>query len=422
MKHLFIIITLLAGKSFSQNWQETNIASNVNGQRYDDVFFLNDSIGWAANGFYSAVYKTINGGQTWIEQLNGDDLLGNYYFRNIEFLNTNIGFLGTLNGSFFKTEDGGNTWNTVSNISPNPNAICGLDAVGSSTIYGCGSYFSPAVIIKSTDSGTTWQSIDMSSYANSLVEVLFVDENLGYAGGKNDIGACLLKTTDGGISWNTIFNSNTVGEYVWKVQFVSNNPNIIYGSLSSVANSLGKIIKSNDGGVTWTSFDAPETNVQAIGFINETRGWMGGHATGFYETNDGGESWTNINVGSNLNRIVILNDNLAYGCGTSIYKFTDEFLGNDTKEQQENFLNPIINNNPVEKELSLSMNMYTSDNLIISIYNINGKFIKYLKRQVSFDQNTRIKYLFNVSELQSGFYLLNLHNNLGQTTLKFLKK
>ena len=192
--------------------------------------------------------------------------------------------------------------------------------------------------------------------------------------------------------------------------------------MSSVANSLGKIIKSNDGGVTWTSFDAPETNVQAIGFINETRGWMGGHATGFYETNDGGESWTNINVGSNLNRIVILNDNLAYGCGTSIYKFTDEFLGNDTKEQQENFLNPIINNNPVEKELSLSMNMYTSDNLIISIYNINGKFIKYLKRQVSFDQNTRIKYLFNVSELQSGFYLLNLHNNLGQTTLKFLKK
>jgi hypothetical protein len=50
----------------------------------------------------------------------------------------------------------------------NPEAICGLDAVGESTVYGCGAYFTPAYIIKSTDSGDNWHYIDMS-----LMQVLW---------------------------------------------------------------------------------------------------------------------------------------------------------------------------------------------------------------------------------------------------------
>ena len=67
------------------------------------------------------------------------------------------------------------TWNLVS-ISPNPAAICGLDCVGTSTVYGCGAYFGPAHVIKSTDSGDTWQFIDMSAYATALVDINFIDE------------------------------------------------------------------------------------------------------------------------------------------------------------------------------------------------------------------------------------------------------
>lgn len=422
MKQGILLFLLCSSLTFAQTWQETSITPNVNGQRYDDVFFLNENTGWAANGFYSAVYKTEDGGLTWTEQLNGDDLPGNYYFRNIEFLNENIGFLGTLNGTFFKTEDGGNSWTEVTNITPNPNAICGIEAIGSNTIYACGAYFSPAVIIKSTDSGTTWQHIDMSAYANALVEVLFVDENVGYASGKNDTGACVLKTVDGGTTWSTIFNSSIVGEFVWKLQFINNNPNLIYGALYSVAGNPGKIIKTSNAGSTWTTFDAPESGVQAIGFINENTGWMGGHSTGFYETNDGGATWNNLNIGSNLNRIFIINENLAYGSGTSIYKFTEESLSINSSPQNSDILNPVISNNPVSDTLELSLNVTMSDNLIIEIYDINGKFIKRLKRETNFNSNTRTSYMFNVSELQTGTYFLNLHNNLGQTALKFLKE
>src|SRR5690606_40270989 len=109
------------------------------------------------------------GGITWTEQLNESMLGGNYYFRNIEFLNSDIGYLGTLNGKVFSTSDGGANWSEILNIAPNPPAICGFSAIGSSTVYGCGAYFSPAYIIKSTDSGTTWNYIDMSPHANTLV-------------------------------------------------------------------------------------------------------------------------------------------------------------------------------------------------------------------------------------------------------------
>jgi photosystem II stability/assembly factor-like uncharacterized protein len=54
----------------------------------------------ALNGYYAAVYKTIDAGETWSTQLDEQSLGGNYYFRNIEFLNENTGFIGTLNGFF----------------------------------------------------------------------------------------------------------------------------------------------------------------------------------------------------------------------------------------------------------------------------------------------------------------------------------
>ena len=117
LKYLFLLFFFNA---LSQpTWQTlSGITPNTNNQRFDDVFFLDENVGWAANGFYAAVYKTVDGGKTWDEQLNQSMLGGSYHFRNIEFLNSNIGFLGTLNGEFYKTIDGGDNWEEVSSPSP----------------------------------------------------------------------------------------------------------------------------------------------------------------------------------------------------------------------------------------------------------------------------------------------------------------
>jgi photosystem II stability/assembly factor-like uncharacterized protein len=423
MKYFNSFLLLFTITSFSQTWQTTNITSNINGQRYDDIFFLNDQIGWAANGYYASVYKTIDGGITWNEQLSESTLGSNYYFRNIEFLNSNIGFLGTLNNTFFKTLDGGNTWNRVNNITPYPSAICGLCTIGTSTVYGCGAYFTPAYIIKSTDSGETWDYIDMSAFANELVEIYFLDENNGFVSGRNNNGGTILKTTDGGVTWTEIFNSNTAGEYVWKLQILEANNDVIFGSIESVSPNLGKLIKSIDGGMTWNSFNAPETDIQAVGFLDENHGWMGGHNTGFYETLNGGQIWTNLNIGGNLNRIFIINSSLAYASGTSVYKFTTETLSTNTiTNPKGSSLKISMKNNPIKSYLEFNIHFEKADNILIELYNINGQFIKQLSRESVLTPNTEKEYSFFVGNLASGTYFVNFHNNYMRESLKFIKE
>lgn len=422
MKNTFLLFVLIQTSFFAQNtWQPIpNIGSNSNGQRFDDVFFLDENTGWAANGYYASIHKTTNGGITWEEQLNESDLGGSYYFRNIEFLNENIGFVGTLNGTHFKTIDGGETWTPIDNITPNPAGICGFDAVGDNTIYGCGAYFSPAYIIKSVDSGNNWSYIDMSSHASALVEILFKNELEGYASGKSSTGGVILETIDGGISWTEIYNSNQSGDYVWKLQLLNNND--IFGAVSSVNPHLGKLISSNDSGVTWSTFDAPETDIQAVGFISTTHGWMGGHTTGFFETLDGGLTWNNLNIGSNLNRIFIINNGLAYASGTTIYKYTSETLSNSNVVENTNpSLNITLFNTPVKDKLNFEINYTSDDNLVIDLYTIDGKFIKQMSREI-IPSATKKQYSFTVDFLKTGLYILDFHNNTGHTSKKFTKK
>ena len=420
MKLIAYTLILLSHIAWCQNWQSTSLFNNGGGQRFDDVFFIDDNTGWAANGFFAAVYKTTDGGETWQTQLTESQLGGSFYFRNIEFLDAQNGFLGTLNNLLLKTNDGGNTWLTVDNISPNPHAVCGLSAVNSQTIFGCGAFFQPAFIIKSTDAGQNWTYTDMSGLATALVEIKFIDEATGYAGGQNANGACLLKTTDGGNSWNEIYNSGVPGEYVWKIQILDNS-NVVFGAVSSVAPFLGKLIKSFDAGNNWETFDAPETNIQALGFVSETKGWMGGHTTGFYETNDGGQTWTDTGVGNNLNRIFVLNSGLAYGCGTSVYKYSDASLSVlETNMKLNKPVNVNFANNPVASFLEFSVSFESADNLVIEIYNINGKFIQQVSRDIIEYKQVK-NYKFNVEHLASGSYFLNFHSNTGRQSYQFIK-
>lgn len=425
MKKSYLFLLLFAVSASAQlEWRPlVSIPSNATTNRYDDVFFLDENLGWAANGAAARVYKTIDGGENWTLQLaeQSTELPGNYYFRNIEFLNENIGFLGTLNGKFFKTLDGGTTWNIVTITPTNPAAICGIDCVGTSTIYACGSYFSTAAyIIKSTDSGATWEYINMGAYAEGLVEVLFVDENLGYASGKNANGGNILRTTDGGVTWTEIYNTNLPGEYVWKLQILPSDANVIFGSVESVAPNLGKLVRSIDNGLTWTSHETPDTDVQAVGFITQDHGWMGGHSSPILETTDGGVTWTELAVGSNLNRIQVFNDHLAYASGTTIYKFSDTSLGNaQFAEKSRTLLKAAVNPNPLKDKLNVTIEFTESDHLILELYDASGRKIKELQRD-DIGGKSKKNYTFDFP-YASGVYLINLHTNTGRQSVKFVK-
>jgi len=424
MKKIFYLILLFSVSISAQlQWRPlTAFIDNPNNQRFDDVFFLNENVGWAANGAYAEVYKTIDGGANWTLQLSefSTTLPGSHYFRSVEFLDENIGFVGTLNNKFLKTVDGGQNWTVLTAFGNNTQSVCGIDAVGTSTVYGCGAYYTPAFLIKSTDSGVTWQYTNMSAYANALVEILFVDENIGYVAGNDDNGGVILKTTDGGITWTSIYNSNVVGEYVWKLQVLFSNPDAIFGSVEGVAENPGKFIRSLDNGVTWITRNAPESIIQAVGFVSETHGWMGGQTTGFYETTDGGNTWTDTGVGNNLNRIFIVNDHLAYAAGSRIYKFSEDNL--TTSGFQDPARQPLkasIEPNPVKDKLHIKIEFAESDHLRMELYDTAGRLVKELQTSdISIGSTQYYSYDFPYAP---GVYFVSIHTNTGRQTIKFVK-
>lgn len=421
MKKLTLFFLFVSNFLSSQTWQPLNaIPSNsiASNQRFDDVFFLNENLGWAANGGFSEVFKTTDGGLNWVSQVTGTMLGSYHYFRNIEFLDENIGFLGTLNQKFYKTTNGGTTWNLITNITPNPVAICGLDCVGPSTVYGCGAYFGPAFIIKSTDSGTTWQYIDMSAHASALVEINFIDENIGFVSGNNATGGVILKTTDGGVTWTQLLNTSTNGDFVWKLQVLNSNNNVLFGSVESAGPNPGRLAKSIDGGATWTFQNAPEIIVQAVGFLDENHGWMGGHTTGFYETLNGGITWANTGVGSNLNRIFFIG-NTAYASGRTIYKMSTLLSNSDFIEQDRINLNVTVSPNPVSDKLNIQIDFLSEDHILIDLYDNTGKLIKKLIKEDIHSIGIK-KYTFDFP-YPSGTYFIDFHNNTGRQSSKIIK-
>jgi photosystem II stability/assembly factor-like uncharacterized protein len=399
------------------------VLETIQGWRFDDVYFLNENVGWAAGSAGGNVYKTTDGGLNWQLQAS----FPNNYIRNIEFLNENIGFIGTLETDFYKTTDGGTTWENIDLPIPiwSPDfpskAVCGMDTVGPNMIVGCGSYFGPAYVIKSIDSGETWQYIDMSAYAMSLVDILFVDENIGYASGGNMTGGIILKTINGGTTWTELYSSGINGEWVWKMQRLFSNPNVMFGSVESLEPMNGKLLKSVDGGVTWVSKEVPDPDIQAVGFVTENHGWMGGHHTGFLETFDAGTTWTNTGFGANLNRIQFFNENLAYCAGEGVYKFSD-VLGTKTfrAPTEREKLEVKVVPNPVKNQLDFSVVFKRSDHIILRLFDVNGKLLKELANEIIGGEGKK-NYSFPFP-YQTGTYYLNLHNDTGAQSEKIIKR
>ena len=76
------------------------------------------------------------------------------------------------------------------------------------------------------------------------------------------------------------------GDYIWKLQALPSNNNNLFGAVYSVAPNIGRLIKSSDGGTNWVSLNTPVSEVEAVGFISETTGYIGGDFNGIYQTNE----------------------------------------------------------------------------------------------------------------------------------------
>lgn len=163
----------------------------------------------------------------------------------------------------------------------------------------------------------TWDVIDVPTN-QYLHSVFFVDSLNGWVVG--DSGT-IIHTSDGGDNW-VIQDSQTENEII-NVFFLDQNlgwassfkySSLPYGTL---------LLKTIDGGQTWTSSLYPVENVfiNCILMQDSLNGWMGGRPHTLVSTSDGGINWQQAEVDTSVLaffpvlNIQFYDENYGYACG-----------------------------------------------------------------------------------------------------------
>jgi len=296
-------------------WQVLENSPYV-GYPHEDISFPSPLVGWIVGS--RSVYRTVDGGVSWSEQS-----IPGRRFRSSGFISEDVGWVGTLDPArvLFETRDGGRNWKDISGqiTGFSVRGICAIWPIDDSTVVAVGRYDGAPTFLKSVDRGRSWRATAVTE-VGSLVDVVFLNGTTGFAvGGTHGVRpesrAAVLGTTDGGETWSVRHVSSLEGEWAWKIAF----PTPETGYVAVENRAFGRVLKTVDGGVTWTEIKVPENALlQAVGFVTEEIGWVGGHLSTSV-TYDGGKSWRQAEFGSGINRIRISSDSVAHAIGTRAF-------------------------------------------------------------------------------------------------------
>jgi photosystem II stability/assembly factor-like uncharacterized protein len=306
----------------SYRWYINAIA--VNPKNPDMVF----AGGWIGNNDKEAFYKSIDGGKSWIT-IPG--IRGSITCINIDPLNPNTIYAGTswstTSKSLIKSTDGGNSWESIdiANINPFVDSIA-IDPTNSNNIY----VATDKGLYKSSDGGNSWQLINNGS-KNQVVRSVAIDpknSNTLYIGASNSASyptsGSLYKSTDGGNTWVDVGSKISSSPFVTYAILVDiSNSNTIYAGTNK------GLYKSNDAAATWNKIADSSTNYIAIDPSDSKTVYIGTN-NGAFKSVDSGTTWQQITAipYSNNHPIAInpSNSSTVYiGAGDKVFKQMNVF-------------------------------------------------------------------------------------------------
>ncbi|MGH1342451.1 MAG: WD40/YVTN/BNR-like repeat-containing protein [Nannocystales bacterium] len=338
--------TVPPGPPPGDHWQ-TLSTEPYKGKR-DDIVFVSADVGFYGTG-KGDLFRTTDGGESWSKIWSQPGT----FIRSIGFVDAQHGWLGNVGTEYYpgvtdevplyETHDGGTSWSPVDLGGAFIKGICSIDIVQTehihqgvleprTLVHAAGRVGGPASLARSVDGGEHWTVIDMSKDAGMILDVKFIDSNVGFVfaaaptGAENE-GARILKTRDGGATWTAAYQSGRAGENTWKASFPS--ARVGYATVQSYDPERAQqvVVKTTDGGETWTEL-ALVTDAKArefgIGFLDENTGWVGTMVGGF-ATGDGGQTWTKTNLtpASNKFRIRAMDGTfMPVSIGTSVQRWS----------------------------------------------------------------------------------------------------
>jgi len=202
--------------------------------------------------------------------------------------------------------------NWTSMNSGSTNNLKGVHFPSSTTGYAVGV---DGTILKTTDQGLTWSSTTNAYAGYWFWDVHFTSENVGYVVGETDPqnnpsgNGIILKTTDGGSTWTSMFSGNPDP---MRDIFVLDDNTIFASGGAELTTSY--IWKSTDAGVTWNTTGPSfyDAMIGGIYFLNTNRGFFGMYESTHGNINPGAMTWMNTSNGGTTFNSDFINNSAGY--------------------------------------------------------------------------------------------------------------
>lgn len=269
-------------------------------------------------------------------------------------------------------------------------------------------------VYKSTDGGSSWNSISQNFGANiDALKIAPTNNNVLYL----SINNAFWRTTDGGVNW-TLANTYP-GSDIISIAVHPTDPSKV-----AVTSNFGdKVYITNDSGDTWIpyGFDLPNfTPLTVVWDDNIDNGLYVGMNYGVYYTDDSIiDAWLPFN--NNLPNVIIFELDINYaqnkiyagthGRGLWASNTFDATLSNKDSELNTISLYP----NPATNDINIKWSK--PENVNIRVYNALGKLMYYNKKISLLSTHT-----IDVSAFNSGIYYVKLNTEKGEITKKLILK
>ncbi|MBI4729580.1 MAG: hypothetical protein HY775_08805, partial [Acidobacteria bacterium] len=292
-----------------------------------------------AGAYNTGVFKTTDGGATWAAASTGL-LSEDIYQRSvralaIDPLNSQTLYAGTYGGAgLLKSTDGAATWTEANAGLPPDSKVYSIAVAPSSPTTLYAALFASdggARVFRSTDAGASWSPANEGITNTYAVFGLAVDPSspqVVYAA-PNAGEPQLFKSVDGGQSWAAATAGLAGSHMMWSIAIHPSAPSTIYLAAGSGERSF---YKSTDGAASWAPSDegipVPEAYAHAIAIApSDPSVLYGGTAFGAFRSDDAGTTWRGpLNHGFPAD-IAIMRVALSPSSPERIYAGTFNFMG-----------------------------------------------------------------------------------------------